>query len=691
MKNLVKTFNLIHFRQWSRKNYAVLQSFSRLIKICSLNTAYTIILNGFVPVSAQTDSLQIPAPSFDIEEIEVIGQLNPTVFPPVARLVSIIPREEIDAAPVQSLPDLLEHLAFIDVSQRGANGVQADMTIRGGSFDHVMVLLNGVVISDPQTGHFNFDIPIDLEAIRRIEILSGPAARVYGPGAFTGAVNIVTKPGPDNYSKATITAGDHYYRRLSATASLKAGDINNLFNIGHSASAGYAANTDFSMGHIYYCGQYDKGDHSADIQAGYQQKAFGANGFYSPRYPAQYEENNTSLFSLNMKTGTTVVFQSSAYWRGKQDHYLLQRSNPGFYQNFHRNNVFGMQLTGRFTSGKSTATAGLGMRSENIISTRIGLDNPHPVKVRNEDSIYYSKHYNRSSLSYFQEQVLDLGKLSVAAGIMINWYSDFSDKPACYPGLDINYSFTKGIRTFISLNRTLRFPTFTDMFYTDPSHQGNQFLEPDRMISAEAGMHAEFSVLSASIALHRSAGKDIIDWLWLNESNQYSPVNIERMTTTGIEIMAALSLQEAFSGHSPLVHVALGYNYLDVDKSIPRSVAKYYNLKHKLTFSFRNKIFRNISSAWYLSYQDRMGSTIRYDDEKDSYAAIPYRPFLLIDGNLSWETKRVTFFVESSNLLDCRYVDAGSVIQPGRWIKAGIRVNMVFKGNKCKFGSHKQP
>ena len=690
-KKQINLISLIHFRQWSRKRFAVLLSLSRTIKICTLNTIYTIIFHGFTPALAQTDSLQPAAPYFDIDPVEVIGQMNSTILPSTGRMISLIPKEEILTAPVESLQDLLVYLPVADVSQRGPNGVQADISIRGGSFDHTMILLNGIIVSDPQTGHFNLDIPLDPDAIQRIEVLNGPAARKYGPGAFTGAINIVTKPGPENYGRAIMTMGDFDYRRLAFIGSLVKGPVANLINLGHSASAGYTDNTDFSIQHGYYCGQYNKDVHSVNIQAGYQHKAFGANGFYSPRYPDQYEENSTSLISLHIKTGTKVVWQSSAYWRRKEDHYVLQRNNPGFYQNYHLNQVFGTQINSRFFIGKTTAMAGFNLRSENILSTVIGLNNPRPVKVNGEDSLFYSKQYNLSLFSFFQEHSFGLGKCSVTAGYMINWYTDFPSKPALFPGLDIEYSFSKAIRAFLSLNRALHYPTLTDMFYTDPSHQGNTLLEPDRMVSAECGMHAGFSFIEASVALYKSTGKNIIDWLWLNEFNKYSPVNIKSMTATGIEMTADFFLQKAFSGHSPIYKISLGYHYLTVSKSLPDTLAKYYNLRHKLAFSIRNRIFRNISSSWHVSYQDRLGSFIRYDAAENSYSFIPYKPFWLIDGRLSWDIKAFDIFIESSNLLNCRYADAGSVIQPGRWIKAGIRIDMVFNGNKRKFENIKQP
>jgi vitamin B12 transporter len=668
-----------HFKRWSRKRYAVMKSLSLIIRIGFLSTIYSLITHGWVPVAAQHDSIPVFAQPCDIEEITVTGQKSNVLFPQVARMVTVIRKEDIAAAPAQSLQDLLEYIAVVDIRQRGLNGVQADLTIRGGSFDHAMVLLNGTVMSDPQTGHFNLDIPIDLDAIERIEILSGAAARVYGAGAFTGAVNIVVKPGFENYCKGILTAGKYGYNRFGLTGSLKTGRVNHLMNIGHSGSSGYTYNTDFSIENIYYTGQVLAQAGSLKLQAGYQQKDFGANGFYSPRYPDPYEKNNTSLISLDLKTGTKFMFRSSSYWRRKQDHYMLQRENPGFYQNYHRNQSVGSQITGQFTAGKIVSLAGIDLRSENIISNSIGLENLHPVKIRNEDSLFYTKQYSRKTLSWFQEHILSAGKLSIAVGYMINWNSDYSARLSLFPGADINYRFTNAVRAFISINRTVRFPSFTDMFYSDPSHQGNLLLEPDRMISAEGGLHADLLFLSTSVALHASSGQDIIDWLWSFETNRYSPVNVDHMSTFGIEIHTELPLEKAIGSHSPVQNIKLGYNYLNVNKSTTDSLSKYYNLKHKFTFSVRHKIIPCVYASWYVIYQDRMGSFIQYSEADQKYYSAPYRPFLLLDGNITWDAGHFVIFLDASNLLNTQFVDAGSVFQPGRWIKAGIRVKLEFR------------
>ena len=157
---------------------------------------------------ADTDTEE-EADDKDMAEIAVTGTMSPLTAMQAARIVGVITRQQIEASPAQSVNDLLKFVAGVDVRQRGGFGIQTDISIDGSTFDQISLLLNGVNITSPHTGHLAADFPVSPNDIERIEILEGAASRVYGSSAFGGAINIVTKrPTPDPYLEGGEASGE---------------------------------------------------------------------------------------------------------------------------------------------------------------------------------------------------------------------------------------------------------------------------------------------------------------------------------------------------------------------------------------------------------------------------------------------------------------------------------------------------
>lgn len=140
-------------------------------------------------------TMQTTGETVMLDEVDVTASRAPLTGGHAARIVNVLGRDEIAAAPVQSVNDLLKYAAGVDVRQRGPIGAQTDISIRGGTSEHIAVLLNGINICDPQTGHNALDLPVDISEIERIEVLEGPAGRAYGTSSLVGVINIVTKLG----------------------------------------------------------------------------------------------------------------------------------------------------------------------------------------------------------------------------------------------------------------------------------------------------------------------------------------------------------------------------------------------------------------------------------------------------------------------------------------------------------------
>ena len=187
------------------------------------------------------DSLQVR--SYELPDIVVAAGRTPVEAQQAARLVSIITRTEIERAPAQSLNDLLRFTSAVDVRQRGPLGAQADISIRGGTFDQTLILLNGINITDPQTGHNNLNLPVDIESIEKIEILQGPAAKSFGPNAFNGAINIITGNSKPDHIRVSGMAGQHSLNKESVNISNTIGPFKHFLSLSRMSSEGYIHNT----------------------------------------------------------------------------------------------------------------------------------------------------------------------------------------------------------------------------------------------------------------------------------------------------------------------------------------------------------------------------------------------------------------------------------------------------------------
>ena len=184
------------FRQFGNKGYSLFACLGREV-VCSVLSVATLTYASAESVSTNpvvTDSAAMTtAREMVLEEVSVTGSRAPLTKSQAARMVTVLDRADIAQAPVQSINDLLKYAIGVDVRQRGPIGAQTDISIRGGTSEQIILLLNGINICDPQTGHNAMDLPVDLSDIVRIEVLEGPAGRIYGSSSLVGAINIVTR------------------------------------------------------------------------------------------------------------------------------------------------------------------------------------------------------------------------------------------------------------------------------------------------------------------------------------------------------------------------------------------------------------------------------------------------------------------------------------------------------------------
>ncbi len=177
------------FRRWSRKSYSVFASLRREVTIGVLNVGMLLIS---LPANASEQSVADSTAILRTIELRDVGVTHTKGNPTRSAMLQtpIFNRSVETIAPLQTLESALRLSPSIDVRERGGKGVQADLSIRGGSFDQMQVMLNGINFTDARTGHQTHSLPIDIESITAIELIDG----VSGVGAYAGAINLRTAP-----------------------------------------------------------------------------------------------------------------------------------------------------------------------------------------------------------------------------------------------------------------------------------------------------------------------------------------------------------------------------------------------------------------------------------------------------------------------------------------------------------------
>ncbi len=702
-KNSVSKNTVVYFKKWQNRAFSVFSSLGKNVIIRTLPVIYVLMMH--FPVFSQTDTISI-------NEIVINSKRNPQIFSETARIIKIITHEEIQNAAVQSLDDLLEYTLGVDVRQRGAMGVQSDISIRGGSFEQVLVLINGVKQNNSQTGHHSFNLPIDIQNIERIEILEGAGARVYGQNAYSGAINIITNQPTEKSLRANLTIGQNNYLKISTSATFNIKKVNNYISVSHQQSSGYIENTDFDISNVFYSATADIKKVIITLQSGFLHKDFGAYNFYTPKYPNQAEEINSSFVSLSSKFGNKIKISPTIYWNRHQDRFELFRDDKDWYQNtgnyfvrnqndtakyvngiyqswnyygghnYHLTNTYGAEINSNFTTKLGKTSFGIDFSSENILSNKLG-DNMIEIKGNDTTAVEmdvpfykgqaFTKSKNRNNFSAFLDHSAKIKKFGIATGGLANWNSDFNW--SFYSGIDLSFEIYKNTKIFTSANQSMRMPTFNDLYYNGPSNIGNPNLKPEEAITYEFGFKHVNKISSSHIAIFDRKGKNTIDWVKETEDQaKWQTMNYTNVNTYGGEFATKIFFNKWFGKNTIIQSIDLNYMYLFIDEKEQEFISKYvYDyLVHNASLSFSLQIYKGVGATAQINYQDREGSFEKYNFTTGETLTTNYEPIILANAKIYWNYKFFTIYTEATNILNTKYYDINNVQLPGTWMKAGI-------------------
>lgn len=576
--------------------------------------------------------------------------------------IQILDKQQITALPVKSVNELLAYAAGVDIRQRGPWGAQSDVSIDGSNSDQVLLLIDGVKVSDPQTGHNMLNIPIPIAAIDHIEVLRGPAARIYGVNALAGAINIITSNPKENkvyaqayvgssFTKDTSNGATYYNRGVQAAATLGSENQSHTLSFGQDQSNGYRYNTRNEAYKLFYQNKIKLNEKNAiEMMGGYVSNIFGASLFYAaPVDPDASEHVQTSIAAVtyHWKPNSKWTITPRVSYRYNKDDYIFIRQNPDYYHNVHETNVLSAELNATYQMKNATAAVGSEWRDENINSNSLGKRERNNIGFFAEYKYYCSK------------------KLNVGAGIYLNQNSDYGFQ--AFPAIDAGYRFLPKFKIFASASTGQRLPTFTDLYYVGPSNIGNPNLKPETATYGELGLQYTASVLEAKAMVFSRHSENFIDWTRNNDTAKWQPQNYQSVTTNGVSISLNYKLSQNCNWSDKYnVNIMANYTWLNQTIDVTGDKISKYSID-----ALRNQLNVSVRSLWFKTLQVNVAA--RY------LQRISNNDYTVLDVRVGYQVKQWTIYSDLNNLLNTQYKEIGSVPMPGRWFSLGVKFDTLWK------------
>ena len=572
---------------------------------------------------------------YQLPPVYVSATRIPREFAALGRRAVLLDSAAIAERGATSIVELLASLPGLHPRSRGPSGVQTDLEMGGASFSQVLLLVDGMRVNDPQTGHHNLNLPLRPEDLERVEVVYGAGSSIHGPDAFGGVINLVPRRQPTRH----FQLGTRWGRSLDDSRAVALGSEGTLrygwsgprgslsFAAGKDRSGGYREETDFDIDRFFVDGRLAVGGGQLGVPAGLEDKGFGANDFYAP-YPSREWTRAWVLGGrLQQSLPSGRELNVRVHYRRHRDRFVLTVADPSLYENRHLSERASVESHLDLLRGDAAyLIAGGEVTREGLESSNLG------------DHVRY-----RGAL--FTEYSGLFGRFGLGAGARLDRSGSYPQEFS--PSLRLSYALGPA-QVHASVGRAFREPSFTELYYRDPANVGNPDLEAERAWSWEAGLGLRpMSGLLAQTALFARYEDDLIDYTRPVDSSLWVAGNLGRVRTLGTQV-------DLSYGGKGAVRWNLGYTWYHKTRILDDNYESKYVFTHP-----RHLILAGLSHPLMSGFSSRWQFSFRESERGADYG--------LVDLVLSRGFRYGRIQGRIQNLADERYEDVSGVPMPGRW------------------------
>jgi len=580
--------------------------------------------------SSSNQAANQPTTPANSEVVVVTGTFEPVPLSEANRSVEVLDTQQQPLLH-NSVIDYLKTDSSLDLEQRGLDGVQADLSIRGANFEQSLVLLNGLRINDAQSGHHDMDIPVPLDSLSRIEVLHGAGSTLYGADAMGGAVNFITASPANTEVRASLGAGNFGFNQQGLELSYLGAGFSELIAGNRDFSTGFRPDRDYRSSALSSETRFKTAWGETDALVAGSDRPFGADQFYGDFSSWERTKGWFGSVSQAINKDTSLAFG----YRRHSDEFVLIRDDPSLYENNHVSQSWQAALRrSDFWQGLRFAY-GLDADGDQIDSNNLGQH------ARNREAGYLNVDFER------------FRRVFVSLGAREEGFSGGRTEFA--PAVAASAWLGKGLRLRGSVSRGFRLPTYTDLYYRDPANIGNPFLKPESAWDFEAG--PEWNPggrISLQGTVFNRRERNDIDYVRSSLNSPWQATNISRIAFLGGESLVKVRVRSS-------QEIKLGYTVLTSSQQLPVGITS----KYVFNYPVHNAVFSWIGQYKKLfAVRTQVGSTQRVG--QDAYA--------IWDLDMARSQGLIRPYLRFSNLGNTSYQEIPGVVMPGRSVIGGVEL-----------------
>ena len=595
------------------------------------------------------------------------------------KVIEVITAQDLAKKSGQNLATVLSQVTGMEINgNQSANGKNLGYYIRGGKNRQVLILIDGIPVTDASGISFEYDLRLlPVEQVERIEVMKGAASTLYGTGAATGVINITLKKsvkkemegnayiniGSNNTADNEKYNGQDFNQGLSVSGEVKKVNYFAGFNSTETKGMSQIAGDDYEndpfsrqnlLGKFGFKAtekltldffvNYDKIKNAYDL-------AFDNTGF-----------NDTDA---NESTSEQIRFGLAPKYKYTKGEFVLNAGFTKITRDYNELNTFSNTIDNSLYESRSVVLDGFNKYSfSKKLFFIIGANYQfHDMKSQTPFSTITNENTKFNILDGYTTLVYnsDFG-LNINTGARLNNHSAYGNNFVWNFNPSYNFKTSFPLKVLASYSTAYITPSLYQLY----SEYGNATLTPEKNQTVEAGFETELvnkKVKLNAVAFYRDQNNAIdfyfdnitFDAFYINITGENKAKGVE----TSLDIAVTSKLQ--LNGN---------YTFTQVDKALDRLIPKH-KANAGLDFQPTNRTIFSVNYQYFNARNDAF-----YDANTFTVLNTKLGSYQLVNATAKYELikTRLTIFGAVTNILNEEFVENVGYATRGRNFRIGINI-----------------